>query len=147
MARVQIIENQAGQSFSREATGGGTWTREYLVTTEPPAVATPPWSLLPDFFPIVGGPGPDGPECLVVDRQAFRTDNPLVWRVAVAFRRQGDPLPAEDFARMMQAIAERADSGGGQSHIDADALLCVQLRLMGYGDAVDRYEELDRWFE
>lgn len=144
MRVTQVVENAVGRSGSRDANGSSVMVRQYLVTT-PELRHTP--SLVMADLPRVGNAFPDHPDWLVVDRDAEPTSNPLVWRVDLMFRRIGDPIPPEAFACMMQEIASSGDNV--QSHIDADALLCVQLqlRLLGYGDAADRYDAIERWFE
>lgn len=32
------------------------------------------------------------------------------------------------------------------AHCDADDLLCALLRALGYGDVVDEYEKVDKWY-
>ncbi len=51
--------------------------------------------------------------------------------------------PAE-FARRMKKIKAAGDIEGG--HSDADKLLCETLRSLGYGEGVDMFEAMSKWY-
>lgn len=44
----------------------------------------------------------------------------------------------------MRSIEKDGDTES--AHVDADALLCNILRGLGYGDAVDIFESIDKWY-
>lgn len=50
----------------------------------------------------------------------------------------------EWFAREMQKIAR---TGGGElEHIEADELMCSLLRELSYGEGVDTFEKMGKWY-
>jgi len=50
----------------------------------------------------------------------------------------------EDAAVIMQSFQANTDQEG--AHYDADGLLCLIAREAGFGDAVDAYMEIDKWY-
>ncbi len=58
-------------------------------------------------------------------------------------------MEKEEFKSAMAEISQKADVAGGDlemSHAHADVLLCKALREAGYGDGVDIYEKLGKWY-
>lgn len=53
-------------------------------------------------------------------------------------------MTKEEFKKRMQAIADIRDAEEG--HIEADDLMCELLKDLGYGEGVDIFEEMDRWY-
>ena len=53
-------------------------------------------------------------------------------------------MTPEKFLEEMQRIARIQDPE--ISHIEADELMCKQLRTLGYGDAVDEFIEMPKWY-
>lgn len=51
-------------------------------------------------------------------------------------------------ARMLaRALREIADSGDAEvSHDEADALLVKELRRLGYREAMDVFEKMEKWY-
>ena len=54
------------------------------------------------------------------------------------------PMTKEEFRNKMQAIADKRDIEEG--HIEADDLMCELLKGLGYGEGVDIFEGMDRWY-
>lgn len=53
------------------------------------------------------------------------------------------PDDADSFATAMRA----ADSGDTEgAHHEADRLMVKQLRRLGYGEAMDAYDAIDKWY-
>lgn len=46
----------------------------------------------------------------------------------------------------MQHIVDMGDDDPAGSHLSADELLCTILRELGYGDAVDLYDRIGKWY-
>lgn len=139
---IEVVEAAHGRSF-RE----GVLTRRYLLKTDTPfsRVAIPGILLCETSLSAsIGEPGPDKGGW-VVDRRIEPAEDPCRWTVEIDYRQEGSPIPVDEFARRMKAILDEGEDV--DCHIDGDALLCVQLRLLGYGAAVEHYEELNRWFE
>ena len=57
----------------------------------------------------------------------------------------GEFTPQEWFAYRMRECAARSYSQAN-AHIEADDLMCAQLRRLGYGDGIDVFEEMDKWY-
>ncbi len=57
-------------------------------------------------------------------------------------------MEKEEFKSAMVKISQEADADGNleMSHAEADELLCKALREAGYGDGVDIYEKLGKWY-
>lgn len=53
--------------------------------------------------------------------------------------------PAEFLEKMWRI---RIDPNGTpeDKHIEADELMCVLLRELGYGDGVKEFEKMERWY-
>jgi hypothetical protein len=49
------------------------------------------------------------------------------------------------FATEMRRISEHKDTE--MAHIMADELMCKLLRELGYGDGVDIFENMNKWYE
>lgn len=64
-----------------------------------------------------------------------------------------EPLDQEELVKRMRAILDGTHEytggeyrGGHEDHITADDLLCETLRLLGYGELVDVYEQIPKWY-
>lgn len=55
------------------------------------------------------------------------------------------PISPGDFAEMMRFIIASSDDAE-ESHMRADSALCTLLRDLGYGEAVDVFENSKRWY-
>lgn len=55
------------------------------------------------------------------------------------------PISPGDFAEMMRLIITSSDDTE-ESHRRADQALCALLRDLGYGEAVDVFENSNRWY-
>lgn len=53
-------------------------------------------------------------------------------------------MTPEQFKTEMEQIERSGDTEGG--HVDADELMCRVLRELGYGDGVEVFERMDRWY-
>ena len=53
-------------------------------------------------------------------------------------------MTKEEFKERMQAIADKRDTEGG--HIEADDLMCELLKDLGYGEGVDIFEKMNKWY-
>lgn len=53
-------------------------------------------------------------------------------------------MTKEEFKNRMQAIADKRDTEGG--HIEADDLMCELLKGLGYGEGVEIFEGMNRWY-
>ena len=53
-------------------------------------------------------------------------------------------MTREEFKNKMQAIADKRDAEGG--HIEADDLMCELLKELGYGEGVEIFEGMYRWY-
>jgi hypothetical protein len=53
-------------------------------------------------------------------------------------------MTPEQAAEEMRRIADTYDEEGG--HIEADALMCQILRDLGYGEAMDIFRDMDKWY-
>lgn len=53
-------------------------------------------------------------------------------------------MTREEFKNKMQAIADKRDTEEG--HIEADDLMCELLKELGYGEGVDIFEGMPRWY-
>lgn len=58
--------------------------------------------------------------------------------------RSGRKITPEKAAQKMREIDENGDTEG--AHCDADELFCEILRDLGYGDAVDVFEGMTKWY-
>ena len=57
-------------------------------------------------------------------------------------------MTPKEFAQEMRNISLLSQDGGDNeiAHCDADDLLCQVLRELGYGEGVDIFEEMDKWY-
>jgi len=58
-------------------------------------------------------------------------------------------MTPSEFAAAMREVAKGGDYNGGDieaAHQEADKLLCAMLRNLGYGEGVDAFENMDRWY-
>lgn len=57
-------------------------------------------------------------------------------------------ITAEEFAEQMKAIAEGLDKFYDEeiAHISADALMMETLMDLGYGEGVEIFENLHKWY-
>ena len=59
-------------------------------------------------------------------------------------------MTPEEFKQRMQEIAEKNETQWGPDteakHGWADALLCEALRELGYGEGVDVFEKMEKWY-
>lgn len=53
-------------------------------------------------------------------------------------------MDKEEFAKRMAEIAKNLDSEVG--HGEADDLLCEVLRELGYGEGIDIFESMHKWY-
>ena len=51
--------------------------------------------------------------------------------------------PTKWMERMRECVANDDTEG---AHCDADSILCEVLRATGFGDLVDEYHKVDKWF-
>lgn len=51
---------------------------------------------------------------------------------------------AKGFANEMRRIGR--DNGTEMAHILADELMCKLLRELGYGEGVDIFKKMDKWY-
>jgi len=54
------------------------------------------------------------------------------------------PMSRAEFKNKMQTIADKEDAECG--HIEADKLMCELLRDFGYGEGVDIFEKMYKWY-
>ena len=52
-------------------------------------------------------------------------------------------MTPDEFLERMKAIESESPE---YFHVNADELMCDLLRSLGYGDAVDIFEEHERWY-
>ena len=55
-------------------------------------------------------------------------------------------MTPKEFAKEMQNICLLSHDDREIAHCDADDLLCQVLRELGYGEGVDIFEEMDKWY-
>ena len=53
-------------------------------------------------------------------------------------------MSAEDFAEAMREISRGWDEE--DTHYKGDQLLCSQLRALGYGDGVEVFQNMSKWY-
>ena len=53
-------------------------------------------------------------------------------------------MTREEFKNKMQAIADKEDIEIG--HFEADNLMCELLKDLGYGEGVEIFEEMYKWY-
>jgi hypothetical protein len=53
-------------------------------------------------------------------------------------------MTPQEFANKMREFASDADIESGHEY--ADALMCSILRQLGYGDGVDVFVNMDKWY-
>lgn len=58
----------------------------------------------------------------------------------------GDAITPEQAARAMQTIADNSRADPEDAHGAADNLLCKVLRQLGYGEMVDAFDRVHRWY-
>lgn len=59
------------------------------------------------------------------------------------------PLTPEDFKEQMEEIAHSGQAryyDCEPRHRDADMLMCNVLRSLGYGDGIDVFENMGKWY-
>ena len=57
------------------------------------------------------------------------------------------PLTPEQFATRMQQIETQADGETLEgTHEEADWLMCELLRCLGYGEGIDTYHRIGKWY-
>lgn len=54
-------------------------------------------------------------------------------------------MSVEDFAKEMEAIAA-LDSDPEKAHVRADDLMCRVLRGLGYGEGIDIFNDIEKWY-
>ncbi len=52
----------------------------------------------------------------------------------------------EEFAGMMKAIAHKYHGDEEKCHIEMDRLMCDYLRMLGYGEGIDIFENVPKWY-
>jgi hypothetical protein len=55
-------------------------------------------------------------------------------------------MTPEEAAAKMREIFSGTDYNIGAAHLEADELLCQILRELGYGEAVQIFEDADKWY-
>ena len=57
-------------------------------------------------------------------------------------------ITAEEFAKQMKAIAEGLDKSYDEevAHISADALMMETLEDLGYGEGVEIFRNMPKWY-
>lgn len=60
-------------------------------------------------------------------------------------RRNKRPTP-EAFRDAMQAAADRDPDDTENAHIEADELMAATLRALGFGEGIDIFEEMGKWY-
>lgn len=68
----------------------------------------------------------------------------LKYHITVEHMGKETQMTKEEFKNKMQAIADKRDTEGG--HIEADDLMCELLKGLGYGEGVEIFEGMDRWY-
>ena len=53
-------------------------------------------------------------------------------------------MTPEQFAKRMREIAKETDTE--DRHINADNLMCDLLKELGYGEGVDIFEDMYKWY-
>ncbi len=53
-------------------------------------------------------------------------------------------MDPKEFAEKMKAIADERDTERG--HIKMDDLMCELLRSLGYGDGIDIFDDVPKWY-
>ena len=57
-----------------------------------------------------------------------------------------EPMTPEEFAERMKLINDNPSFDEERTHFLADALMCDVLRLLGYGEGVATFYQLDKWY-
>ena len=52
----------------------------------------------------------------------------------------------EEFAGMMKAIAYKYHGDEEECHMEMDRLMCDYLRMLGYGEGIDIFENIPKWY-
>ena len=52
----------------------------------------------------------------------------------------------EEFAGMMKAISHKYYADEEKCHIEMDRLMCDYLRMLGYGEGIDIFENIPKWY-
>ena len=55
-------------------------------------------------------------------------------------------MTPEELAKKMQKIIDTIIDDEELAHIEADDILCEVLRGLGYGEGVDVYERVAKWY-
>ena len=55
-------------------------------------------------------------------------------------------MTPEELVAKMQKIADTIVEDEELAHIEADDVLCEALRDLGYGEGVDAYERIGKWY-
>jgi hypothetical protein len=56
------------------------------------------------------------------------------------------PLTPEEFANKMKSLYVKLGGDQEAFHADADDLMCVLLRSLGYAEGVEIFEKADKWY-
>ncbi len=56
------------------------------------------------------------------------------------------PMQPHEFARRMREIAQSAEDDPEVGHLKADNLMIELLRSLGYGEGVNIFDEMPRWY-
>lgn len=55
-------------------------------------------------------------------------------------------MTPDEFRSRMQTMANGGNYDNEQAHGDADDLMCEALRSLGYGEGVDIYQSIEKWY-
>ncbi len=61
-------------------------------------------------------------------------------------RQLEQPGSVKGFADAMREIAKQAEDDEERSHAIADGLMCDLLRELGYGEGIDIFESMPKWY-
>ena len=61
-------------------------------------------------------------------------------------------IDAAPYLEAMRLVKQLLDTFGNHydeanAHPDADDILCALLRTLGYGEIVDAYDSIDKWYD
>lgn len=58
--------------------------------------------------------------------------------------RDENPMTPDEFRDKLTEMAQ--DIHKCDRHVDADNLMCQILRSLGYGEGIDIFEKMDKWY-
>jgi hypothetical protein len=62
----------------------------------------------------------------------------------VSYRTKGEQMTREEAIETLKTLAKDLD--GEVAHKEADVVLCQLLFTLGYGDVVDEYHRIYKWY-